>query len=141
MPLKNYGNIMNVGSGYAVIMTQTAAEFTKGSPPQTKAKRTGKGLKAKQVHNMLVGVFGEDLHAKRVFSLSKVRSLADRGFGDQKRFQFLKELGLNFMIRFRGDIYVTSAGGERRKAKEWIHLQRRPKTDPPRVGIAIQSGT
>ena len=58
----------------------------------------------------------------------KVLILADRGFGDQKLFQFLKELGLNFLIRFRGDIYVSNAAGERRKAKEWLSPSGRPVT-------------
>lgn len=58
----------------------------------------------------------------------QVLVLADRGFGDQKLFQFMKELGLHFLIRFRGDIYVTSASGERRKAKDWLTPSGRPVT-------------
>ena len=45
----------------------------------------------------------------------KVTLVADRGFGDCKLFYALTtELAFEYVIRLRGDIYVTSAGGERR---------------------------
>jgi hypothetical protein len=51
----------------------------------------------------------------------KVTLLADRGFGDQKLFEFLcHTLGFEFIIRIRGNITVTSAQGESRPAEEWI---------------------
>ena len=51
----------------------------------------------------------------------KVTLLADRGFGDQKLFEFLRHtLGFEFIIRIRGNIIVTSAQGESRPAGEWI---------------------
>ncbi len=51
----------------------------------------------------------------------KVTLLADRGFGDQKLFEFLSiELGFEFIIRIRGNIMVTSAQGETRTAAEWV---------------------
>ena len=46
--------------------------------------------------------------------------LADRGFGDQKLFAFLGELGFGYVIRFRGNIRVTDASGETRAAAEWV---------------------
>ena len=47
----------------------------------------------------------------------KVTVVADRGFGDCKLFKALtQELGFEYVIRIRGDIYVRSAKGERRKA-------------------------
>ena len=49
-----------------------------------------------------------------------VTILADRGFGDQKLFGFLAELGLGYVIRFRGNIRVTDAAGEARPAAEWV---------------------
>ena len=50
-----------------------------------------------------------------------VTVLADRGFGDQKLYTFLsEELGFDYVIRFRGNIRVTSAAGEARKAAEWL---------------------
>lgn len=50
----------------------------------------------------------------------RVTVLADRGFGDQKLYAFLHELGFDYVIRFRGCIRVTSADGEARKAEEWL---------------------
>ena len=51
----------------------------------------------------------------------KVTVLADRGFADCKLFYALAtELGFNYVIRLRGDVYVTSAGGERRLAADWV---------------------
>ena len=51
----------------------------------------------------------------------KVTLFADRGFGDQKLFEFLREtLGFDFIIRIRGNITVTSASAESRPAEEWV---------------------
>jgi hypothetical protein len=49
-----------------------------------------------------------------------VTILADRGFGDTKLFAFLDQLGFRYVIRFRGNIYVTDATGETRSAAEWV---------------------
>ncbi len=46
--------------------------------------------------------------------------LADRGFGDQKLFAFLGELGFAYVIRFRGNIRVTGADGTSKPAAEWV---------------------
>jgi hypothetical protein len=46
--------------------------------------------------------------------------LADRGFGDQKLYDYLCFLGWDFVIRFRGCIVVESASGEAKPAKEWV---------------------
>jgi hypothetical protein len=50
----------------------------------------------------------------------RVTILADRGFGDQKLFAFLGELGFGYVIRFRGNIKVTDASGETRPAAGWV---------------------
>jgi len=50
----------------------------------------------------------------------RVTILADRGFGDQKLFAFLAELGFGYVIRFRGNIGVTTADGETRPAAQWV---------------------
>ena len=50
----------------------------------------------------------------------RVTILADRGFGDQKLFAFLGELGFGYVIRFRGNIHVTDADGQTRPASEWV---------------------
>ena len=49
-----------------------------------------------------------------------VTILADRGFGDQKLFAFLAELGFGYVIRFRGNVRVTDATGETKPAAEWV---------------------
>lgn len=41
----------------------------------------------------------------------RVTILADRGFGDQKLFAYLDKLGFDYVIRFRGNIHVTTADG------------------------------
>jgi hypothetical protein len=47
--------------------------------------------------------------------------VADRGFGDHKLYRVLtEELKFDFVIRFRGNITVTTADGETRTAAEWI---------------------
>ena len=50
----------------------------------------------------------------------RVTILADRGFGDQKLFAFLAELGFGYVIRFRGNFHVTDANGETRLAADWV---------------------
>lgn len=50
----------------------------------------------------------------------KVTVLADRGFGDQKFYELLKDqLGFDFVVRFRGVIKVTSAEGDTKSALAW----------------------
>jgi len=51
---------------------------------------------------------------------TKVTILADRGFGDVKLFNYLEELGFGYVIRFRGDTFVSAADGETRRAVEWV---------------------
>mgnify|MGYP002777811369 FL=1 len=46
--------------------------------------------------------------------------LADRGFGSQDLYELLVELGMDFVIRFRGNITVESNEGEVRPAKDWV---------------------
>jgi hypothetical protein len=50
----------------------------------------------------------------------EITLLADRGFGDQKLYDYLSFLGWDFVIRFRGCIVVESATGEAKPAKEWV---------------------
>lgn len=50
-----------------------------------------------------------------------VTVLADRGFGDEKLYEFIsKDLGWNYIIRFRGGITVEAGNGDLRKAKDWV---------------------
>jgi hypothetical protein len=46
--------------------------------------------------------------------------LADRGFGDVRLMEFLAQLGFEYVIRFRGDTFVSRANGETRKAVQWV---------------------
>ena len=47
--------------------------------------------------------------------------LADRGFGDVKLYQYLRDvLGWDFVIRFRGKTNVESATGETHMAHSWV---------------------
>jgi len=52
---------------------------------------------------------------------TEVIIVADRGFGDHKLYEFLTtELDFGYLIRFRGNIAVTSADGETRQAADWV---------------------
>lgn len=50
----------------------------------------------------------------------RVTVLADRGFGDQKRYEHLLGLKMDFVIRFREVITVTDQSGDSRSAGEWL---------------------
>jgi Transposase DDE domain len=57
----------------------------------------------------------------------KVTILADRGFGDQAMYELLREqLGLDFVVRFRGIVKVASAEGEVKSAAAWTPTNGRP---------------
>lgn len=59
----------------------------------------------------------------------KVTVVADRGFADSKLFEYLsEELGFGYVIRLRGQYYITSAKGERRKASQWVGAGGRART-------------
>jgi len=55
-----------------------------------------------------------------------VTVLADRGFGDQLRYEHLALLGFDYAIRFRQNIHVTH-GGEQKPAAEWVSKTGRAK--------------
>ena len=59
---------------------------------------------------------------------AKVTVLADRGFADCALFEFLEELGFGYVVRLRGNHVVTSAGGESRKAADWVGAGGRART-------------
>ena len=58
----------------------------------------------------------------------EVTVLADRGFASCALFEFLEELGFGYVIRLRGNCQVTSAGGETRKAADWVGADGRART-------------
>ena len=78
----------------------------------------------------------------------KVTVVADRGFADGKLFKALsEELGFEYVIRMRGDFYVTSAKGERRTAAQWVRLNGRTRTlrdakvtDTHRMQVSVEWG-
>ena len=57
----------------------------------------------------------------------RVTLLADRGFGDHKRYEHLEALGWDYVIRFREGITVTDASGTTRPAAEWLASTGRAK--------------
>lgn len=50
----------------------------------------------------------------------RVTIVADRGFADQKLYEFLESLGFDYIIRFRSIIHVTTAHGDTKSAKDWL---------------------
>jgi hypothetical protein len=59
----------------------------------------------------------------------KVTVLADRGFGDHKLYELLKDqLGFEFIVRFRGVVRVTDEHGVTKLAQDWV-----PETGRPRL--------
>jgi hypothetical protein len=51
----------------------------------------------------------------------RVTILADRGFGDQKRYEHLRSLNFDFVVRFRQDILVADQFGDQRPAIDWLY--------------------
>ena len=59
----------------------------------------------------------------------KVMIVTERRAGDQKLYRVLTEkLKFDYLIRFRGNIAVTSAEGETRSAEAWVGSGGRPHT-------------
>jgi len=58
--------------------------------------------------------------------------LADRGFGDQARYEHLDRLGFSFVIRFRDNILVQSVDGESKP---------RPNGSDKRPGEVVAQGS
>ena len=59
----------------------------------------------------------------------KVTVVADRGFGNGPVIQCVgEELGFEYVLRIRGDFYVTNAKGERRLASDWVGAKGRSRT-------------
>lgn len=56
-----------------------------------------------------------------------VTVLADRGFGDAKLYEFLDDLGFDYVIRFRGVITVESAAGVSQHASDWLRPRGRAR--------------
>lgn len=50
----------------------------------------------------------------------RITILADRGFGDQKLYEHMAQLGFDYVIRFRELVTVTNSDGESRPASDWV---------------------
>ncbi|WP_375743984.1 IS4 family transposase [Corallococcus interemptor] len=50
----------------------------------------------------------------------KVTVVADRGFADAKFYALLRQLGFEYVVRFRADTLVTSEDEETKRAAEWV---------------------
>lgn len=58
-----------------------------------------------------------------------VTLIADRWFGDCALLELLeRELGFGYVIRVRGNHYITDVTGERRKAQDWVGTGGRART-------------
>lgn len=60
----------------------------------------------------------------------RVTILADRGFGDEKLYRLLQDLGWDFIIRFRGCIRVESLEGDGQKAQGLVPTNGRVREVP-----------
>lgn len=60
----------------------------------------------------------------------RVTILADRGFGDEKLYRLLQDLGWDFIIRFRGCIRVESQEGSSQRAQELVPANGRIREVP-----------
>ena len=57
----------------------------------------------------------------------QVTVLADRGFGDSKLYELMRQLRFDYVIRFRENISVEDQHGESRPAAEWLTPSGRAK--------------
>lgn len=101
----------------ATIMLSLLTDHGRATPLVwlTVDKRTLKDNRSLYEHRVLVRL------AELLPAQTKVRVVADRGFGDQKLYRVLtEELCFDYVIRFRGNIAVTATGGETRTAAAWV---------------------
>jgi len=101
----------------ATIMLSLLTDHGRATPLVwlTVEKRTLKDSRSRYEHRLLVRL------AALLPAETKVCIVADRGFGDQKLYRVLtEELCFGYVIRFRGNIAVTSANGETRTAAAWV---------------------
>lgn len=57
----------------------------------------------------------------------RITIVADRGFGDQKLYAFLRELNMDYIIRFRSNIRVTDNSGLGQPAQAFVPKNHRAK--------------
>ena len=57
----------------------------------------------------------------------RITIVADRGFGDQKLYAYLRDLNMDYIIRFRQDIQVTDTNGVSQKARHFVPTNHRAR--------------
>ena len=57
----------------------------------------------------------------------EVTVVADCGFGNGPVIQCLEALGFEYVLRIRGDFYVTNAKGEQHLASDWVGVKGRSR--------------
>jgi Transposase DDE domain len=103
-------------SDQAMIVLGTQTEHGRSTPLVWKTVTHSELKDQRNAHeDELLGLFADVLPPG-----VRVTVVADRGFSDIKLYRFLQELGFEYIIRFRGVVFVESADGERRKAKDWL---------------------
>jgi hypothetical protein len=104
------------GSDQSMIVLGTQTEHGRSTPLVWKTVTHAALKDQRNAHeDELLSLFA-DVLPKGV----RVTVVADRGFSDIKLYRFLTELGFDDIIRFRGVVFVESADGERRTAKDWL---------------------
>lgn len=61
----------------------------------------------------------------------RITVIFDRGFADYKFFQWITDLGLDFVIRFKQGTLVAEPNGNSKKAKDWVPTNGRAKKIEP----------
>jgi hypothetical protein len=103
-------------SDQAMIVLGTQTEHGRSTPLVWKTVTHSELKDQRNAHeDELLGLFADVLPPG-----VRVTVVADRGFSDIKLYRFLTELGFEYIIRFRGVVFVESADGERRQAKDWL---------------------
>ena len=103
-------------SDQAMIVLGTQTEHGRSTPLVWKTVTRSALKDQRNAHeDELLGLFADVLPQG-----VRVTVVADRGFSDIKLYRFLQELGFEYIIRFRGVVFVESAEGERRKARDWL---------------------
>lgn len=102
--------------GHATLSAQVLTGHGRSTPLLwlTVPKATLKGQRNEYEYQVI-----ERMHAC-IAPHVRITLLADRGFGDQKLYNFLAALGWDYVIRFRGNILVEDAAGTAQNAAAWL---------------------
>jgi hypothetical protein len=103
-------------SDQAMIVLGTQTEHGRSTPLVWKTVTRSALKDQRHAHaDELLGLFADVLPQG-----VRVTVVADRGFSDIKLYRCLQELGFEYILRFRGVVFVESAEGERRNARDWL---------------------